>query len=333
MRIGVLGAGSWGTTLALMLVKAGHKVKMWEFRPDAARRLEIERENKEFLPGHPFLPELGVSDDISDVVEGIDLCLIAVPSHAMRSTIKRLPDGFPPGCLVVSATKGLEEGTLMRMSQVINNTWGDKLPLDRFTCLSGPSHAEEVVLGLPTSVVAASVNIKAAREVQRLFSSERFRVYAHVDLTGVELGGSLKNVIAIASGIVAGLNFGDNTLGALLTRGLAEISRLGQALGGRASTFAGLSGMGDLITTCCSRHSRNRYVGEQIGKGRTLKDVLAGMVMVAEGVRTTSSACKLAERENVEMPISKQVYRILFEDADPLKATIELMTRKLKIED
>ncbi len=314
------------------MAQRGHQVNLWEFRAEAVRRLQTDRENREFLPGHPFPPQLQATNDIHRAVDGAEICIVAVPSHAVRSTARRLPDGPPHGATIISATKGIEERTLLRMSEVMTEVWGDKLSPDRFVCLSGPSHAEEVILGLPTSVVAASANIHTAREIQRLMSNDRFRVYAHNDLIGVELGGSLKNVIAIAAGVSAGLGFGDNTTGALLTRGLAEISRLGQHLGGKALTFAGLSGMGDLITTCCSRHSRNRYVGEQIGKGRKLKEVLDGMVMVAEGVRTTASAYELALREGIEMPITLQVYRVLFEGADPREATIELMTRELKQE-
>ncbi len=333
MKIAVLGAGSWGTTLGLMLVKLGHRVTLWEFRPDAARRMEEERENREFLAGYPFPAELTVTSRADEAVFDARVCFLVVPSHAMRSTVERLTEGFPHDCTVVSATKGIEEGTLMRMSEVVADVWGKRFDPGRFVCLAGPSHAEEVVVGLPTSIVAASPLIETARSVQQLLSGERFRVYAHDDLVGVELGGSLKNVIAIAAGIADGLGFGDNTKGALLTRGMVEICRLGIKLGGQPPTFAGLSGVGDLITTCCSRHSRNRYVGEQIGRGKKLKEILAEMVQIAEGVRTTASAWALAQREGVEMPITEQVYRVLFEDADPLKATTELMTRKLKLED
>ncbi len=333
MKIAVLGAGSWGTTLALHLVGLGHRVCMWEFRPDAVYRLESDRENKEFLPGHPFPANLQVTGEIKGALEGAEICLFVVPSHAVRSTARRLIDYIPSDVLTISATKGIEQGTLMRMSQVIEDVWGDHFKLENFVALTGPSHAEEVVLGLPTSVVSTSINLDTAKRIQKLMSSERFRVYAHDDLVGAELGGSLKNVIAIAAGISSGLGFGDNTIGALLTRGLAEISRLGQHFGGNGATFAGLSGMGDMITTCCSRHSRNRYVGEQIGKGRKLQEILDGMVMVAEGVRTTASAWALAQREGIVMPITEQVHSILFENADPMQATIELMTRKLKLED
>ena len=306
---------------------------MWEFRPDAVNRMREDRENKEFLPGHPFPDNLAVTEIIDEAVNGADVCLIVVPSHAMRSTVLQLAKGVPADCVVVSATKGIEEKSLMRMSEVIADVWGDHFNPDQFAALSGPSHAEEVVIGLPTAVVAASTNLKTALYLQDVYSGEKFRVYALNDLVGVELGGSLKNVIAIAAGIADGLGFGDNTKGAILTRGLAEISRLGVKLGGNPATFAGLSGMGDLITTCCSTHSRNRYVGEQIGRGRKLKDILDDMVMVAEGVRTTASAFDLSRRERIDMPITEQVYRVLFEGVDPLQATIELMTRKLKVED
>ena len=330
-RICILGAGSWGTTLAIMLGRRGQNVALWEFRPDAARRVQEERINREFLPGHPLPDSVAVTGDIAAALDGATLALLTLPSHTLRSVAGRLPR--MPDCVLASSTKGIEENTLMRMSEVLADVWKSGYDPSRFVCLSGPSHAEEVVIGMPTTVVAASCDIKAAEFVQGIMSGERFRVYTHDDLTGVELGGSLKNVIAIAAGIAAGLKFGDNAMGALVTRGLAEIARLGTALGGRPATFAGLSGMGDLVTTCFSRHSRNRHVGEEIGKGRKLPEILGEMVMVAEGVRTTNSAYELAKREGIEMPITRQVHRILFEGADPLNSTVELMTRRLKGED
>ena len=333
MRTAVLGAGSWGTTLALHLTRLGYTVKLWEFRPDAVRRMRMDGENKEFLPGHLFPEILTPTDDIREAVEDAEICFLVVPSHAVRETVKRIPDGLPSGCIMVSATKGIEQNTLMRMSEVVADVWKDKLERDLFVALTGPSHAEEVSIGLPTTVVAASTDLKTATFIQELFSSKRFRIYAIDDLVGAELGGSLKNVIAVAAGIADGVGFGDNVKGALMTRGVKEMSRLGRKLGGRPETFTGLSGVGDLITTCISRHSRNRNLGEAIGKGRKLKDVFSEMQQVAEGVRTTQSAWALAQREQVEMPITEQVYRILFEDADPLEATVELMTRRLKVED
>jgi len=333
MRIAVLGAGSWGTTLALHVARLKHEVSLWEFRPDAVRKMQQDGENREFLPDHPFPPNLTVTEHIEEAVDSAEVCLFVVPTHAIRETAKRLPDGLPDDCITISASKGIEQDSLMRISEILTDVWGERFSLDRFICLTGPSHAEEVSLGMPTSVVAASVSMEAALYVQELMSSERFRVYAIDDLIGAELGGSLKNVIAVALGIADGLGFGDNVKGALLTRGSTEMSRLGVKLGGRPETFAGLSGIGDLITTCCSQHSRNRYVGEQIGRGHKLKDVLDEMHMVAEGVRTTASAWALAQREGIEMPICEKVYQILFEDADPKQATVELMTRKLKVED
>jgi len=335
MNITVLGAGSWGTTLALHMAdrEGVDQVRLWEFRPEAVRQMQNDRENCEFLPGFPFPDNLQAVEDIEAAVEETAVCICAVPSHAVRETLGRLPKGLPENCVMVSVIKGIEVETLKRVSEVMIDVLRERFSLDKFFCLTGPSHAEEVSRGMPTSIVAASTNIDIAHFIQNLMSSESFRVYAIDDLIGAELGGSLKNVIAIAAGITDGLGFGDNVKGALLTRGSAEMSRLGVKLGGRPETFTGLSGIGDLITTCCSKHSRNRYVGEQIGKGRKLKEILEEMKMVAEGVRTTESVYALALQEGIEMPIAEQVHRILFEDADPMEATVELMTRKLKVED
>ncbi len=333
MKVAVLGAGSWGTTLSLLLTRNVRTVQMWEFRPEAVRKMRADRENKEFLPGIPFPGNLDVTDDIREAVSGAEICISAVPSHAVRGTAERLAEGLSDNCLLVSASKGIEQGSLMRISEIFADVWKERFDPQRYASLSGPSHAEEVSIGLPTSVVVASTNLQTARRVQELVSSERFRAYSTDDLIGVELGGSMKNVVAIAAGISAGLGFGDNTLGALLTRGLAEMTRLAKKLGARSSTLAGLSGMGDLITTCCSRHSRNRHVGVELGRGKRLDDILAGMHMVAEGVRTTASVYALSQRENIVMPITQQTYRILFENANPLEATTDLMIRSLKMED
>lgn len=333
MNVTILGAGSWGTTIALLLAKKSVKVTVWEFRRDAAERMQRERVNDEFLPGFSFPENLCVTGDIGQAVAGADIIISVVPSHAVRATALQLREVYTKRMILVSATKGIEQGTYMRMSEVFADVLHSNFDINNFVCVSGPSHAEEVSLGLPTSVVAASPAKQTSTTVQKLMSGKKFRVYSSDDLTGVELGGSLKNVVALAAGISHGLGFGDNTLGALLTRGLTEITRLGVHLGGKAQTFAGLSGMGDLVTTCCSRHSRNRHVGEQIGKGRKLKEILSEMIMVAEGVKTTKSAFELSQRENVMMPITEQIHAILFKNADPLKATVELMTRTLKVED
>ncbi|HEX7343508.1 MAG TPA: NAD(P)H-dependent glycerol-3-phosphate dehydrogenase [bacterium] len=332
VNVAVLGAGSWGTAIALLLRGKGCGVRLWEFRPEAAERLRRERENREFLPGIPLAPEILIDHDAGRCLADTEIVILAIPSQFVRQALTKIKDLIPPQALIINAAKGIEERTLMRPSQVVRELIANALP-HRYAALSGPSHAEEVSRGIPTSVVAASENIETAKRVQELFATPGFRVYASEDLVGVELGGALKNIIAIATGICDGLGFGDNTKGALLTRGLAEITRLGVKLGGQPRTFAGLSGMGDLITTCTSRHSRNRYVGEQIGRGKRLNEVLAGMTMIAEGVRTCRSARELARREGVPMPITEAVHSILFEDKNPKQAVTELMTRDLKVED
>lgn len=328
----VLGAGSWGTALAILLHGKGFDVRLWEFRPPAAERLRRERENKEFLPGAPLPEAIFIHHEAGLCLDRAEAVVLAIPSQFVRSALGKIGETIPNRAVLINAAKGIEEGTLRRPSEVVEDLIPGSFP-NCYAALSGPSHAEEVSRGIPTSVVAASESLNTARAAQEIFSTARFRVYASEDLTGVELGGALKNVIAIATGICDGLGFGDNTKGALLTRGLAEMTRLGVKLGGQPRTFAGLSGMGDLITTCMSRHSRNRHVGEQVGKGKRLSDVLASMSMVAEGVRTCRSARDLALREGVPMPITEAVYAVLFEDKDPRQAVTELMTRDLKVED
>jgi len=330
--IAVLGAGGWGTTLALLLDGKGYAVRLWEYRRLAAERLQLERENVEFLPGIPLPESILIHYDAEKCLEGVSVVLLAIPSQFVRSALKNLVAYVPANAIIVNAAKGIEEETLKRPSEVVADLIPEALH-DRYVALSGPSHAEEVSRGIPTSVVAAGLSLETAQIVQELFFTPAFRVYASQDLVGVELGGALKNIIAIATGIADGLGFGDNTKGALLTRGLAEISRLGVKMGGQPRTFAGLSGMGDLITTCMSRHSRNRYVGEQVGKGKSLREVLMGMSMVAEGVSTTRSARALAHREGVPMPITEAAYTVLFEGKNPRQAVTELMTRDLKVED
>ncbi len=330
--IAVLGAGSWGTTLALLLNSKEYKVSLWEFRKDAAERLQRDRENKEFLPGIPLPAEISIHHNAAECLRGAGVVLLAIPSQFVRGALVSMIDTIPRDAIIVNAAKGIEEGSLKRPSEIVEELLPHSLP-EKYAALSGPSHAEEVSKGIPTSVVAASPSLDTAKYVQNLFSTPTFRVYAREDLVGVELGAALKNVIAIATGISDGLSFGDNTKGALLTRGLAEMSRLGVKLGGQPQTFAGLSGMGDLITTCMSRHSRNRYVGEQIGTGKTLNEVLQSMTMVAEGVKTTASSRELAHREGIPMPITEAVYTVLFENKPPHEAVAELMTRELKVED
>jgi glycerol-3-phosphate dehydrogenase (NAD(P)+) len=330
-RIAVLGAGSWGTTLGLVLHGNGHDVTLWEFDEKQVDRLRTERENRKFLPGIPIPGNVTVTGELDAALDGSEAVVFAVPSHVVRSVADEASDIIGPDTLVVNVAKGIENGTLQRMSEVLSETL-DRPEARRIASFVGPSHAEEVSRRIPTTVVSAAFDEDTAVRVRDLFMMETLRVYTNTDLVGVELGGSLKNVIAIAAGICDGLGYGDNTKGALLTRGLAEITRLGVAMGGRPETFAGLSGMGDLITTCISRHSRNRYVGEAIAAGRTLEEILESMVMVAEGVRTTRSANELAEREGVEMPISEHMGRVLFEGVDPREAITELMVRDPKPE-
>ncbi len=331
MRVAILGAGNWGTTLALLVASRGIEVNLWEGCPERAIRLRADRENREFLPGHTLGESVHVPVSLSLALEGAEAVLIVLPSHVVREVVGKAAPLIRSDILVVSATKGLEQGSLMRMSEVLAEEL-HRPPDSRLVVLSGPSIANEVVRGVPTAVVAASRNPDAASAVQAFLMTPTFRVYTSHDVVGVELGGALKNVIAIAAGICDGLGFGANTKGALLTRGLAEMARMGVAMGSDRITFAGLSGAGDLITTCTSSHSRNRYVGEQIGRGKSLEEVLSSMVMVAEGVRTTRSARDLALRHGVEMPITEQIYQILFAGKMPEVAVSELMLREPKSE-
>lgn len=326
-EVAVLGAGSWGTTLAIHLTKKGERVRLWEYAEEQVNRLLAARENTKFLPGIAIPREIFITSNMEEACDGAGAVIIVTPSHAVREVMRGLSGSIEEGVLVVSCVKGLEEETLMRPSQVIEEVLGRRVGV-----LSGPSHAEEVSREIPTTVVAASVLPETREFIKRLFMTPNFRVYTNDDLIGVELGGAVKNIIAIAAGISDGLRFGDNTKAALLTRGLAEMTRLGVAMGARAETFAGLSGIGDLVVTCTSRYSRNRHLGEMIGKGKTLKEALKEMVMVAEGVRTTRAACRLAERFRVDLPITKEVFKILFEEKDPREAVKELMLREAKPE-
>jgi glycerol-3-phosphate dehydrogenase (NAD(P)+) len=305
---------------------------MWEFDPDLAEILNKKRQNKDFLSGVVLPDSIEVTSDLEPAVTDKDQILIVLPSHVVRTVAQRLKRINLKDSILVSCSKGIENETLKRMSEVIEETLPSLGP-ENIVVLSGPSHAEEVGVGIPTVVVAASTQSGASLKVQEAFMCPSFRVYTNEDVTGVELGGALKNVIAIAAGISDGVGFGDNTKAALLNRGIVEITRLGTTMGADPITFAGLSGMGDLIVTCTSRHSRNRYVGEQIGKGKTLLEVLDSMVQVAEGVRTTKSAYHLSQKLKVEMPITEEVYRVLFEEKQPRDAVYDLMTREPKAED
>jgi glycerol-3-phosphate dehydrogenase (NAD(P)+) len=327
-RIAVIGDGGWGTALSILLQGKGNAVTLWSNFPEYAEELRRTRENRTFLPGVRIPGEVEITSDLAGAVRGAELLVAAVPVVYLRSVMTRLAECCDPGVPIVNVAKGIETESLMRGSEVIAHCTGSQ----RIAVLSGPSHAEEVARGLPATVVASAKDMALAREVQQAFMAQRLRVYTNPDMIGVELGAAVKNVIAIAAGILDGLGLGDNAKSALITRGLAEITRLGVAMGADARTFAGLTGLGDLITTCISPHGRNRAVGMAIGKGRTLRDILAGMKMVAEGVMTTKSACALARRHNVEMPITFEVHKVLFEDKPPRQALADLMMRQPKPE-
>jgi glycerol-3-phosphate dehydrogenase (NAD(P)+) len=331
MNIAVLGAGAWGTTLAIVLHNNGHKVTLWEYREEYVKVMQQQQENITFLPGIPLPPGLLITHDLASACSDKSLIVLAVPTQFLRSVIRQINASEIRNTVFVSVSKGIEVNTNLTISRIIHDVFPG-ISESQVSVLSGPSHAEEVSRGIPTAVVAACKDEETAKFVQRTFMASYFRVYSSQDIVGVEMGGSFKNVIAVGAGIIDGIGYGDNTKAAIMTRGVAEISRLGIALGANPATFAGLSGMGDLIVTCMSRHSRNRYVGEKIGKGMKLSEVLKGMSAVAEGVATSKSASDLARLHHIEAPITFEVYKILFEDKDPAKATEELMTREMKVE-
>ena len=329
MKVTILGDGAMGTACAILIAtKPEHRVSIWSAFPEQAREMQSARENKRFLPGVRIPGSVSVTPDIRHACEGAALFVAAIPTVYLRNTLAGIRDSLPAGSATVSIIKGIENETFQRPSQIICNVLGQR-PV---VVLSGPSHAEEISRHLPASVVAASADQELARQVQALFTTARFRVYTNPDIIGVELAGALKNVIGIAAGVCDGLGFGDNAKSALLTRGLVEITRFGIAFGAHAETFAGLAGMGDLITTCISRHGRNRAVGEALGKGKTLDEILAGMQAVAEGVWTCRAVTNIARQSNIDMPITSEIYRMLFEKKSPLEAVNDLMLRELKSE-
>jgi glycerol-3-phosphate dehydrogenase (NAD(P)+) len=322
--VAVIGCGGWGTALALVLARSGRRPTVWGVEPQYVRRMAETRLNPRYLPGVEIPPAVALSCEMADCVPPSDVVVVATPTIYLRAVCEGLAPHLRAGQLVVNVAKGIEEGTLLLGSGVVADVCGDGL---RLAGLYGPSHAEEVARGLPTTVVATSEEAEAARRTQELFMRPMFRVYTNTDVTGVELGAALKNVVAIAAGMCDGLGFGDNAKSALLTRGLAEIARLGVAMGARRETFMGLTGLGDLITTCVSPYGRNRAVGMRIAEGEGLEDIVGSMDQVAEGVRTTRSACRLAERHGVEMPITRAVHAVLFDGKDPLEAGRDLMER------
>lgn len=331
MKIAVIGAGSWGTTLANLFAKKSEDVILWAYEPEVAEGINRFQRNELFLPEIKLSPRLVATSELETVVQGAQVVLTVCPSHVMRSLVGRVAKHLSKEVIIVNASKGLETRTLLRMSEVIREVIPTSLG-DRLATLSGPSFAFEVAKERPTVITAASNNEATAEFVQQLFSTSYFRVYKHDDLIGVELGGALKNVIAIATGMIEGVGLGVNTRAALITRGLVEIIRLGTALGAKAATFSGISGLGDLMLTCTGDLSRNRAVGLRIGKGETLKEISGASRTVAEGIRTTESAYQLALRHSIEMPITENVYRILFEGHSVKSAISELMNRELKKE-
>ncbi len=325
----VIGAGSWGTALAVHLARVGHRVQLWARDADLVADMNTRRANAVYLPDIGFPDMLEATADLPGALGGAQFVVVAVPSHGLRQVLKQGAAHVDRAAVVLSATKGLEDGSLLRMSEVIRAEWHH---VDEVAVISGPSFARELARSLPTAVVVASSNEGAVRHVQEEFRSGALRLYASRDVTGVELGGALKNVIAIAAGVVEGLGLGHNALAALITRGLAEISRLAVAAGGERDTLAGLAGMGDLVLTCTGQLSRNRHVGLELARGRTLAEVVAGMKMVAEGVKTTHAALAFGSRLGVELPIAAQVDALLGGRVAPAAAVADLMGRRQRTE-
>lgn len=320
--VAVIGSGSWGTALAVQLKNAGNNVILWSFKEEEARAILTDRENKEFLPGVKIDPEIVVTYKDEDVTWA-DMFVFSTPSKFVRDMAKRFSPYIAKDKIVVNVAKGLEEGSLLRISQVIK----EEIPQSKVAVLSGPSHAEEVGKGMATAIVAASEEYETAKAVQDAFMTEMFRVYINTDIIGVELGGALKNLIALAAGIADGLGYGDNPKAALMTRGLAEIMRLGVAMGAKPETFGGLTGIGDLIVTCTSMHSRNRRAGILLGQGKNLEETLSEIHMVVEGISNAKAAYELSKKYNVNMPITTEINNVLYEGKKVDKAVYDLMTR------
>lgn len=328
VRIGVVGGGSWGSALAILLNNNDHEVHIWMRDKKQVDLIRETRENKKYLPNIKIPKEINISDDIEEVIYDKDLLVLAVPSHGIRKVLEENRKLFNKKQVLVNVAKGIENDTLYRVSQIVKEI----LPENPYAVLSGPSHAEEVAMNMPTTVVSASVEKKVAEYVQDVFMSPTFRVYTNTDVIGVELGGALKNVIALGAGISDGLGYGDNTKAALMTRGIVEIARLGEKLGGNIITFAGLAGIGDLIVTCTSMYSRNRKAGILIGKGMEIDDVIETVGMVVEGIKTTKSAYELAKKHDIDMPITEEIYDVIYNNKDVKSSVINLMLRDKKHE-
>ncbi len=328
--ISIIGDGGWGTTLAVHLAQKGYRVYLWGPFSQYTQEIERTRFNSKFLPGIRIPPKVTVTSDLKHVLTVSDLIVFAVPSQYAASVLAEIKKTKVPlrQKIFLSVTKGIDTKTYKRISEMMNKYLGN-VPL---AVLSGPTIAMEVAKGVPSTAVIASKNLRLAEKLQVIFTSKTFRIYTNTDVVGVELGGSLKNVIAIACGVCDGLGFGTNTKSALLTRGLSEMSRLGKVMGAKAETFAGLTGLGDLATTAFNPKSRNRSVGEMLGKGSTIKQILSSMEMVAEGVETVKAVCRLAKKHRVPMPISTEVYNIIYKNKSPVKAVGDLMKRRVKAE-
>jgi glycerol-3-phosphate dehydrogenase (NAD(P)+) len=329
MRVAVIGAGSWGTALGILAGRAGHRVRLWTRDASTAAEIKRERVNAKYLPGQPLPETVEPTDDFDEALAGAEMVLLVVPSHVTREVLVRMLPLVEEGMIFVSATKGIETETGKRISEIVRETLKDSFE-PRFVCLSGPSFAKEVAEGQPTAVVAASNELKDAVKVQEALSFQNLRIYTNTDVVGTELGGAVKNVMAVAAGMVSGLGLGTNSVAALITRGLAEITRLALAEGARAETLMGLAGLGDLVLTSTGSLSRNRYVGHELGKGRALEEILCGMSEVAEGVKTTRAVHRLAARLDVEMPITEEVHAVLYEGKSAREAAEALMTRPLR---
>jgi glycerol-3-phosphate dehydrogenase (NAD(P)+) len=330
-KVATIGAGNWGTALAATFACLGHEVKLWAYEPEIVESIRARHVNELFMPGVQLPQNLLVTNSLAESLAGAEIVVTVMPSHVCGTIYEQMVPHLKPEMIFVSATKGLDTVRLMRMSEVIRSVVGAKFE-PRLAVLSGPSFAKEVACGDPTAVVIASEDRHVAQQVQRAFASGTLRLYTSTDVVGVELGGSVKNVIAVAAGVVEGLGLGHNPTAALITRGLAEMTRLACACGARRETLAGLAGMGDLVLTCTGDLSRNRTVGVELGKGRKLADIVGSMRMVAEGVKTTQATVALAARYKVEMPITQQVHRILEGEVSPREAIRELMERSLKDE-
>lgn len=327
-KISIIGAGSWGTALAVLLHNNGNEVTIWSVIPEEVTMLREKRQHETKLPGVVLAPEIDVTGDLKEAMTGRDVLVLAVPSPFTRSTAHSMSEFCTEGQIIVDVAKGIEDNTLMTLSQIIEQ----EIPQANVAVLSGPSHAEEVGRCIPTTCVVGAHTKETAEYLQEIFMSPVFRAYTSPDMLGMELGAALKNVIALAAGIADGLGYGDNTKAALITRGIAEIARLGVKMGGKLETFSGLTGIGDLIVTCASVHSRNRKAGYLMGKGYTMKEAMDEVKMVVEGVYSAKAAIKLADRYHVELPIIEQVNKVLFEDKKPADAMNDLMLRDPKVE-